>query len=277
MPVLDIDSYSTITPEEAGRLLDSPVVALRVRQLLVLAEILRQPYVQEQFSLIESFCHALGGDDEGLLIIRGILRGEAEKAVEHLKLRYRAARSSISDQTVLERVKALEGAVYDCDLASKLRAMCALKRGTLGREYIELYLANDFLIPGEGCNNPALFVWHDMSHLIAGLPPTILGELCLSAFQLGMRNDEDSWINFLADLCAYEMDLKLFSSGSTSSLALKEEGAFDAFLESYVRGRMSTRSYHDCSLFDLAEYSIADVRTIFGIPAPKDDFPAFTG
>ena len=276
LPDLDIDELEPITPIEVAEIFDDEVAARRLRMLLVLFEVLRSPETREQVALVDGYAFALGGDDEGLRLIRSMVQDETEAGVEHLRMVWDETRAGVSEQTVLARYDAIDDAIEDPELAAQLRAMRDLPRGTLGREYIEFYLQNGFQIPGEGVAHPAFFVQHDMSHLLAGIGPTAPGELALSAFQVGMLENEAHWNQFLLGLTVYELGTYEGTIVESKTQVLSRDGAIEFLVESFQRGAKCVENYNDVSLLSLADQSIDDLRTRFGIAPPRDPFPEFT-
>lgn len=272
-----LDDLPQISPIEVAELFDDEVAARRLRQMLVLFEVLRVPQTPEQVALVDGFALALGGDDEGLRLIRGTMRDDTERAMEHLRAAWGRGREQISEQSVRARYDEMDAKIDDPALATELRALRDLPRGTLGREYIEFYLVNDFDIPGEGVANPAFFVQHDMSHLIAGLGPTAAGEMALSAFQVGMWADDAHWMQFVAGLAAYELGVFGAEGFDPKSRVLAREGALELMLESFDRGTRCSSNYNELALLSLADRPIAELRARFGVEAPAEPFPEHIG
>ena len=79
-----------------------------------------------------------------------------------------------------------------------------LPDGTLGRAYVDFYERNNLTYPGDDPNSPAIFVAHDMTHVIAGYEPTGPGELALGAFQISMNDSDAHWIAFLGSIAIHE-------------------------------------------------------------------------
>lgn len=275
-PDLVIGDVPRISPIEVSELFDDDVAAQRLRQMLVLFEVLRVPQTDEQVTLVDGFALALGGDDEGLRLVRGTMRDDTERALEHFMVAWSRGREAISEKSVRERYDALDEKIEDPVLSAELRALRDLPRGTLGREYIEFYLVNGFDIPGEGVANPAFFVQHDMSHLLAGLGPSAPGELALSAFQVGMLANDAHWMQFVTGLAAYELGLLSTEDFDAKSRVLARDGAIDLLLESFDRGTRCTQNYNELSLLSLADRPIDELRTRFGIEPPREPFPEFT-
>lgn len=274
---LHIDELAPITPIEAAEAIDDPVAAHRLQHFLVLMEVLRSPLSEEQVALVDGFGLALGGDDEGLHLVRGVAHHETGQAVEHLRFAWAIGEEEISAHSVRARYEQIDVKIDDPELAAGLRAFQDLPRGTLGREYIEFYLANHFDIPGENVPNPAFFVQHDMSHLIAGLGPSAPGELAHSAFLVGMRDNDAHWLQFVLGLAAYELGALTNSVVDFEAKAhlLERDGVIELILDSYERGTRCNSNYNEVDLLALADRPIVELRTRFGVEPPAEPFPEF--
>lgn len=274
-PDLELESLEPITPMEVVGVFDDEVAVWRLRQMLVLFEVLRHPQTEAQVALVDGFALALGGDDEGLRLVRGILHHETGQAVEHLREAWSRGRDRMSEQTVMARYEAIDEAIDDPELAARMRAFRDLPRGTLGREYIEFYLENHFQIPGEGVAHPGFFIHHDMSHLVAGLGPSAPGEMALGGFHLGMEDNEDHWIGFVTGLAAYELGALGGEDFESKEGVLEREGAIELLVESFLRGTHCTSNFSEVSLLELADLPISEVRARFGVRPPREPFPEF--
>ena len=274
-PDLDLDSLEPLTPIEAATMFDDDVARRRLRMMLVPLEMFRAPMTDEQVVLVDGFALALGGDNEGLQLMRELMKGDTERAVEHLNAAWALGREQISDSTIRARYEEMDTKIEDPELAAEMRRLRELPRGSLGREYIEFYIANDFNIPGEGVSNPAFFVRHDMSHLIAGFGPSAPEELALSAFQIGMKDNDAHWMQFLAGLGAYELGIFGGEDFEAKTSLFAREGAMELVLEAFVRGAQCTMNYNEAPLLEMAHRSIRDLREEFGVQPPAVPFPAF--
>lgn len=275
MPDLDLGELQPISPIEVAAVFDDEVASRRLRHLLVLFEVLRFPQTVEQVALVDGYALALGGDEEGFQLVRATVRGDTERAAEHLRDAWFVSLREVSDHSIEARYHSIDEKIDDPELAATLRAMRRLPRGALGREYIEFYLANHFDIPGEGVMTPGFFVQHDMGHLVAGLGPSAPGELALSAFQIGMCENEPHWMQFLVGLAAFEMGVLGDDDFDAKTRVLERDGAIELVVESFERGMHCTENYNALDLLDLADRSIAELRERFGVRPPREPFPEF--
>lgn len=274
-PDLELDLLAPITPIEAASMFDDEIARRRLRMMMVPLEMFRAPITDEQVAIVDGFALALGGDNAGLQLMRELMKGDTERAVEHLNAAWGLGREQISDMTIRARYEEMDTKINDPELAAEMRRLRTLPRGSLGREYIEFYIAYDFDIPGEGVSNPAFFVRHDMSHLIAGFGPSAQEELALSAFQIGMKDNDGHWMQFLAGLGAYELGVFGSESFEAKTSLFARDGAMELVLEAFVRGAQCTSNYNDAPLLEMAHRSISDLRAEFGVQDPPVPFPEF--
>lgn len=274
-PDLDVTSLEPMSVEEARVFRSDAIVHRRLRMFLVLLELCRHPLTAEQVARVDAYASAIGEDeDTGLEMARDLVGKTREEAAEHFWLAWYSSSVKISEAVLVERYEQI-GAV-DPELAAMLRKMGELPRGTLGREYVEFYMEYKFQFPGEGVANPAFFVAHDMTHLIAGFGPTGPEEVALSAMQLAMNDSDEHWMIFLASMAAYELGI---SSGTTDFVGkdgiLAREGAPELVFEGFERGAMCSGDFSIADHLSMAHLPIATIREMYSVPAPAVPFPAF--
>lgn len=274
-PDLDIATLQPMSLDEAEIFRSDTIVHRRLRMFLVLLELCRHPLSPEQVARIDAFASAIGEvDDAGLQLARDLVGSSQQDAADHFWLAWSSSREKLSEAVLLERYEQI-GAV-DPELASMLRHMSELPRGTLGREYVEFYMEYKFQFPGEGVENPAFFVGHDMTHLIAGFGPSGPEEVALSAMQLAMNDSDEHWMVFLASIAAYEVGI---SSGTTDFAAkegiLTREGATELVFEGFDRGSRCSGDFSIADHLSMKHLPISQIREMYSVPAPAVPFPEF--
>lgn len=274
-PDLDVGSLAPMDVGEAEILRSDEIVRRRLRMFLVMLELCRHPLAAEQVARIDLYASALGEDaDIGLEIARDIVGRSRAAAAEHFFLAWTSASVKLSEAVVVERVRRI--GVVDPELATMLKRMGELPRGTLGREYVEFYMEQKFAFPGEGNADPAFFVAHDMTHLIGGFGATAPDEVALSAMQLAMNDSDEHWMIFLASMAAYEAGV---GPGTTDFVAkegiLAREGAPELVFEGFERGSQCSGDFSIADHLSMAHLPIARIREMYSVPAPSTPFPAF--
>ncbi|NCY15862.1 MAG: hypothetical protein EBX39_03670 [Actinobacteria bacterium] len=276
-PDIDISALAPMSVEEAEIFRSDEVVHRRLRMFLVLLELCRHPLTAEQVARVDAYAAAIGEyEDAGLAMARDLVGRSREEAAQHFFLAWSSSMTKLSEAVLVERFEQI-GAV-DPELATMLRKMGELPRGTLGREYVEFYMEYKFQFPGDGVSNPAFFVAHDMTHLIAGFGPSAPEEVALSAMQLAMNDSDEHWMLFLTSMAAFEIGI---SSGTTDFQAkdgiLLREGAAELIHEGFERGTRCTGDFSIADHLSMAHLPIAQIREMFSVPAPSVPFPAFIG
>jgi len=274
-PDIDISALEPMSIEEAEVFRSDAVVHRRLRMFLVLLELCRHPLTEEQVARVDAFAAAIGEvEDAGLELARNLVVKSREEAVQHFYLAWESSMTQLSEAVVLERFEQI-GAV-DPELATMLRNMVELPRGTLGREYVEFYMEHKFQFPGEGVSTPAFFVAHDMTHLIAGFGPTGPEEVALSAMQLAMNDSEEHWMLFLISMASYEVGI---SSGTSEFVAkdriLTRDGAAELVCEGIERGAQCSGDFSTADHLSMVHLPISTIREMYSVPAPSVPFPPF--
>lgn len=272
-PDLDLEALEPISPRDVTELFDDPIAARRLRMMLGIFQYLRKPLTSEQMALIDGFCVALGDDDEALRMARRLLRDELDSAAEHLRAAWAMEREAISDATLRERYDVIDTPIFDPEFAAEMHRLHDLPRGTLGRECFEFYLRYDFDVPGEGVPNPAFWVRHDMSHVLAGFGPALHDELALAAFQIGMADTDGHWMQFVVRIAADEMGLLEPEAFAERGPVMSRPGALEDMLEAFNRGALCSANYSEAPLLEMAHRSVRDVRAEFGVPDPPVPYP----
>src|SRR5262249_1587302 len=143
----------------------------RVRELMALLESCRHPLTETQVARVEAYAAALHEEGPDMVIVRSLLEDGAQHAMADFQRFFQDIEDDLAEPTLaadyLEYFEAPKP-----ELAVRLRELHDLPEGTLGYEYIEFYRQHSLTLPGEDPNLPAVFVAHDMCHVIAGYGPT---------------------------------------------------------------------------------------------------------
>jgi len=114
------------------------------------------------------------------------------------------------------------------------------------------------------------FVSHDMTHVIAGIEPTGAGEVALSAFQMGMNDNDVNASALLASLVVHEAGFAAPPSVKAEERILDEPGAADLLARELARGSQCTDDFSLADHLALADRPLAEVRARFGVEPPTD-------
>jgi hypothetical protein len=241
----------------------------RVRELLVMVELCRHPVSETQMASVEEYCDALDGVGRpGVTIVRDLVReGCAEAAADYMRFFATMDSSSMLEPQLGEKYA---GILDEPDpvLGARLAALADAGHGTLGRAYVEFYERNGFDLPGLAPRMPAVFVSHDMCHVIGGYEPIAVDEIALGAMQLGIADTETHWIQFLGNLGVHEAGY-LDGEGTLvpKEGGLARTGAPETLAHALWRGARCTGDFTTVDHLALADQPLETVRASFGIPA----------
>lgn len=264
-PDLDINEMTAISPAEAASIFDSPLVRQRLRKFLVLFEFCRHPFTAEQIALVDSYELALGDDghDEGLQLARDFVREGLPRAIEDVQRMSAGVVDELSEVSIADHYSEMD--MKAPELANELRRFAELPSGTLGREYYDFYFRNSFELPGEGHGSPAFFVRHDMCHIIAGYGSTSPEELALSAFHVGMKDNEVNWNFLIISLAALELGLFNSDNFEGKMDILDRDGALELMVEGFVRGSHCTGDFSEMDHLGEAHCTVEELRQRYGV------------
>ena len=266
-PDIDIATLTPLSPAEAAELFDTPIVRARLRKFLVLFEFCRHPFTEEQIALVDSYESALGDDghDGGLQIARDFVREGLPKALEDVQRLSTEGVSTLTEVSIADHYSEMD--MKAPELANELRRFADLPPGTLGREFYDFYFRNSFDLPGEGHGSPAFFVRHDMCHIISGYGPTSPEEVALSAFHVGMNDNEANWNFLIISLAALELGMFNSENFEGKTDILDRDGALELMVEGFVRGSHCTGDFSEMDHLGEAHCTVEEIRERYGVPA----------
>jgi hypothetical protein len=249
-------------PDELAAALSTDAERRRARELLVLAELCRHPLTEAQVARTDTYARALDADDETMQIARDMVREGAVHAEADYQ-RILTGHEPEYREPTLAGDRTAPPVMIDPELVARLSAFHDLPEGSLGRAYIEFYDRNGFDIPGSSEEPAAMFVAHDMNHVIAGYEPNGEGEIALGGMLLAIADDDMHWFGFLGNLGVHEAG---YLNIGANIGALARPGAADMVAHAFDRG---ARCKVDFTLIDhlaLVDQPLEDVRAQLGVP-----------
>jgi hypothetical protein len=261
---LDLDALEPLGPADAASALPDDATRRRARELLVLMEMCRHPLSEAQVARVDEYATALGMDDEGTDLARDLVKDGAEHAIADY-MRYIAdPTNTVFEPSLGEKYRHKLDAP-DPELAATLKALHDLPEDTLGYAYVEFYRRNGITLPGDDPSMPAVFVSHDMCHVIGGYEPTGQGEIALGAMQLAITDSEPHWIGFLGNLSVHEAGYFTNEKITGKAAALTRGGAPELIAHAMWRGAQSD-DFTDIDHLALAHLPLDEVRAQFKVP-----------
>jgi hypothetical protein len=262
---LSLDALEPLDPEGAAAAIPGEAQRARVRELMVLLELCRHPLGEAQVRRVDHYAAALGESGPGLVIARALVREGAEAAMaDYFRCMSESARE-MAEPTLRDTYLATLAAP-DRELASRLRALHDLPDDTLGYAYVEFYRRNGITLPGEDPSMPAMFVAHDMCHVIGGYEPTGPGEIALGGMLLALADTPGHWIGFLGNLAVHEAGVVTNESVTGKTATLTREGAPEMLARAMWRGARCTGDFTTVDHLALAHLPLEEVRARFGVP-----------
>lgn len=266
-PGFDIDAVTPLGPQEAAATLADPLLRRRFHEIVVILEFCRHPLTTSQVERVEAYCAAMGLDGADLGMLRDLVTHGAGQAAADFH--------RFLDANLVERAEpSLGGATPaepEPELAARLHAFADLPDGSLGRAFLAFYDRHGLSVPGVvGTTMNHFFVSHDMTHVIAGIEPTGAGEVALSAFQMGMDDNDVNASALLASLVVHEAGFASPPSLRPEERIFEDRAVARLVASGLARG---SRCLADCSLVDhfaLAPLALAEVRERFGVEPPAD-------
>jgi hypothetical protein len=259
---LDLATVAPLGTADASTFAD-PAVRRRVRELMVLLELCRHPPSMAQIDRVDEYAAALGETGPGLVLARELV-AEGAAAAQADYYRFVEGKDLDLQEVTLrdmgDDASAIEG------LAARLHALRELPPDTLGHQYVEFYRRNGIQLPGDDPNQPALFVSHDMCHVIAGYEPTGQGEIALGAMQLAVEDSDIHWLQFLGNLAVHEAGYLSTPGIVAKTETLTRPGAAAMLAEAFARGAACTDNFTDADHLALVELPLEGVRRQFGVP-----------
>jgi hypothetical protein len=266
---LDPTTLEPLGPQATADAFPDPAQRRRVRELLVMTELCRHPMTATQMERVEQYCDALDGTGRpGVTIVRDLVeQGCAAAAADYMRFFATMASDSMLEPQLASNYAGVLPEP-DPELGARLAALADAGPGTLGRAYVDFYTRNGFDLPGIAPRLPAVFVAHDMCHVIGGYEPIAVDEIALGAMQLGVADTETHWLQFLGNLGVHEAGY-LDGEGTLvpKQAGLARPGAPETIAHALWRGAQCTGDFTTVDHLALADQPLEDVRASFGIPS----------
>jgi hypothetical protein len=262
---LDIDSLDPLEPDAAAAVITDAATRRRVREFAVLLELCRHPLDEAQVARTDAYAAALDQSGPGLELARELVREGAEFAMADYMRRTEAVYGDLSEPS-LRAVYGRDIAEPDPELVVRLRSMQDLPPGTLGHEYFAFLDRHGFQFPGETTTAPAVFVAHDMCHVMTGYDTTGEEEIAVNSMQVALNDSDAHWLQLLGSLSIHEAGFYSGNGFVPKTGTLDRDGAAAILAEAFRRGAECTGDYTKADHLALADTPLEAVRAQFGIP-----------
>jgi hypothetical protein len=262
---LDIEGLTPLEPDQAAAAITDAAARRRLRELMVVLELSRHPLTDAQATRTEAYAAAIHEHGPGLELARELVRFGAEFALADYMRRTENVYGDLSEPT-LQAKYGHDIEEPDPELSGRLRAMQDLPEGTLGHEYFAFLDRHGFEFPGETTTAPAVFVRHDMCHVISGYETSGEEEIGVNAMQLALDETDANWLQFLGSMSIHEAGFFSANGFIPKTGTLERDGAAAILAEAFRRGVECTGDYPSADHFALADQPLENVREQFGIP-----------
>jgi tellurite resistance protein len=201
----DIETLSSITPEELASHFEDPTQARYLIRLMVAMSLADGPPSKEQVVLLSAFAAALGVEEPSV----GVVRHLAKKRLLSFRLafmRHSHVRTYLRNtyrmlggvRPMIRAILVARGVAREnAELASRFHALERLPEDTLGHQFFRHCTDEGLAFPGEKGGFPVGALFHDFSHVLAGYDTSPEGEMKNAAFQAGFTRDDDDFFTML--------------------------------------------------------------------------------
>jgi hypothetical protein len=197
---LSLDELGAIAPEELAPAIEGAELREQFVKGLVLVSLADGVPSAKKGDAVGAFAKALGVSNLEVKTVERL-------AHKHMLL-FRAdfmRRSHIADMVkhqvadtglwaTVKAVLGMRGLVEEPELAARYRALGALPKETLGRQYVDYLERNGFSAPGEKGGFPEAGVYHDFTHVLSGYATDSPGEMEVAAFVAGYKKENPFYV-----------------------------------------------------------------------------------
>lgn len=268
-PDLDLDRIIPLGPDEAAAALPEPTERRTFHEMLVALETCRHPLTSAQLERAEQYDRALSVSGAEIAMFRDLVtQGVATAATDFA--RFLDTTMPLRFEPSLRELP-ISASEPEPAIVDALRALQDLPVGTLGREFIEFHLRNDLPLPGEeGSSLNHFYVAHDMTHVITGIGTTAAAEVALSAFLLGIEDNDINMAALLSSLIVHEVGFGSAGKVAGESHTLAAPGAAELIATELARGSRCAADFSTIDHLAIAAVPLAEVRARFGVAPPTD-------
>jgi hypothetical protein len=151
-------------------------------------------------------------------------------------------------------------------LASRFRALSKYPWNSFGHAFHHQFISNGYEFPGEAkALNAGFSVPHDSAHVISGYDTTPRGEILVSVFTSTMHKRLPMGAHVLPVIFSWHLSIQINSVAGKAATPMDPQNFWRAW-SAGAASKVDTFAT-DWNFWALAERPLAEVRTIFGVPA----------
>jgi len=157
------------------------------------------------------------------------------------------------------------GPSADPALAARFHALSGYPSNSFGRAFHDHFTSNNYEFPGEAMAlNAGFSVPHDSAHVITGYNTTPRGEILVSVFTSTMHDRLPMGAHVLPVIFIWHLHIQINPVAGKAATPMDPQNFWCAWAAG-AASRVDTFA-QGWDFWELAERSLAEVRTIFGIP-----------
>jgi hypothetical protein len=178
----------SLSPADAARVIEDPSLREQLVHAMVVLAFYEHPATPERSQRIDTYARALGIQDHVPDIYRDYASEHFRRMVFDIARQAPFAQWEKQFARQEGLVNAARGMLATFNaaeapaIADKFRRLEQCPFGSLGRKVWEMYQREGWLFPGERGAVPEGASMHDWVHILAGYPPTPLGEIQVTTF-----------------------------------------------------------------------------------------------
>ncbi len=218
----DIDALDAIEPDALAEAIPDPQLRTQLTSGLVIMSLIDEVADDREANKVAEFAAALGVQNREVKNLRQLADGHTRLARFDIVRRFWAVarvRERIRDEglhVLWQSIQAVRNQYNNPEMAARYRALGELEPGTLGHEYYQYIIKNEFSFPGEIGAGPETITYHDMAHVLGEYDTTPEDEILVASFTAGFR-EQNPFAMVMFVLCQFHLGLPIGPGVPTST------------------------------------------------------------
>jgi hypothetical protein len=245
------------SPEDVAGAVPAAEDRRRIEELLILVELCAHPPTEARLAATEAYAAAIGQGAAGTVLVRDLVRASAAQTYQDYRRLYGLPSGTTRDDPPPDPADPLR---------TELESYRLLPERTLGRAFFDFHERNGFALPESSSPTGALFLHHDLTHVIADYPPTGEGEIALGAMMLAVTDTDQHRLGFYGNLLVHEVGHVVPGFEQARTAVLDHRLGRTMLAEALRRGGECTGDFGELDLLAAATRDLDDVRAEFAVP-----------
>lgn len=266
---VDLEALAPITPAELAGAVEDPALRLQLVRAMLMVSLVDGEASPAEAAQVRAFADALGIGAEELRTFEKISEGHLLTARFEVLRRFWAVphvRARVEKEGLpwlAKTLAAFVGLRENTALAERYRKLQEYPSHTLGHAYFRFVRDNGFSLPGEKGSPPEPIILHDLTHVLSGYGTDPTGEICVTAFHAGYRQ-QNPFTFILFSMMQFNLGIRMVPIAA----AAKQQVDPARWLQAAHRGSQMTRDITDGTWdwWENLPRDIEEVRAELGIP-----------